>query len=147
MRDEKHKYDSMGETPTAAFDALEEISPDIAAEQKSVALNPGDTVADRFEVIDQLGFGGMGAVYRVKDLRMNTERALKVMLPSLLNSEKAKSRFLEEIRISQELSNDGIVRVHDLMDDTARGIQFFTMELIKGTESGGLNHPRSKGNA
>lgn len=136
MNDDSPHFQSMGDQPTAAYDAIDGIAPEIAAEQKSVALNPGDIVSDRFQVVDQLGFGGMGAVYRVKDLRMNEERAFKVMLPSLLQSEKAQSRFLEEIKISQRLSHDRIVRVHDLTIDKKRGIQFFTMELVEGTTLG-----------
>ncbi|MBN2310518.1 MAG: hypothetical protein JXR94_16205, partial [Candidatus Hydrogenedentes bacterium] len=42
--------------------ATEEVAPELIREQRAVALQPGDVVADRFEVVRQLGFGGMGAV-------------------------------------------------------------------------------------
>ena len=54
-------YASYGELPTGAYDGLEETSPELASEQKAVALKPGDLIANRFKVIGQLGFGGMGA--------------------------------------------------------------------------------------
>jgi len=109
-----------------------ELPPDLAAEHQAVYLRRGDLVANRFQVVKLLGFGGMGAVYRVRDRILNEDRALKVMLPSLLRSETARQRFLSEVRISQKLNHDGIVRVHDLGEDPERGFRFFTMEYIEG---------------
>jgi serine/threonine protein kinase len=83
----------------------------------------------RFKVLQQLGFGGMGAVYLVKDTHLQERRALKVMLPRLLSNPQAQRRFLIETKISQKLSHANIVRVHDLGMDFDTGMQFFTMAL------------------
>ncbi len=130
---------SAGDSPTWAEDQLKpflpqgsELDPDLIREQQSVLLKPGDVVAKRFEVVKQLGFGGMGAVYHVKDRHLGLEKALKVMLPSLLASETARQRFRSEVAISQQLSHDNIVRVHDLAADKRRGFYFFTMEYVEG---------------
>ena len=109
-----------------------EIPPDMLDEQKAVLLKPGDLVNNRFEVVKQLGFGGMGAVYHVKDRFTEQDRALKVMLPSLLKSEGARKRFQSEVIISQKLGHKNIVRIHDIMVDRTRRIYFFTMELVEG---------------
>ncbi|MFO7973975.1 MAG: bifunctional serine/threonine-protein kinase/formylglycine-generating enzyme family protein, partial [Candidatus Hydrogenedentota bacterium] len=109
-----------------------ELPPELVEEQKSVLLQPGDMVADRFEVVKQLGFGGMGAVYHVKDRITKQSRALKVMLSSLLESEGAQERFVSEVTISQKLAHEGVVRVYDIGEDPSRGIRFFTMELVEG---------------
>ena len=110
-----------------------ELPPELAAEQRSVYLRAGDVVAGRFQVVKLLGFGGMGAVYHVKDRELHgQDRALKVMLPSLLRSDSARERFLCEVNISQKLNHDGIVRVHDLGLDPGRGFRFFTMEYVEG---------------
>jgi len=107
--------------------------PELDHEQRAVLLRPGYVVANRFEVVELLGFGGMGAVYHVKDRNLyNEDKALKVMLPSLLKSETARERFLGEVRISQNLRHDGIVTVYDLGEDTSRGFCFFTMEYVPG---------------
>jgi len=139
----------MSDSPDISTDgtgntAFVELPPELLEEQRAIALRAGDVVAGRFEVMGLLGFGGMGAVYRVKDLELGTEKALKVMLPSLLRSETARERFSDEVRISQELRNDGIVTVYDLGYDAERGIRFFTMEYVPGvtlhrllTERGG----------
>ncbi len=130
---------SAGESPTWAEDQLKpflpqgsELDPDLIREQEAVLLKTGDVVAKRFEVVKQLGFGGMGAVYHVKDRHLGLEKALKVMLPSLLRSEGARQRFRSEVAISQQLSHDNIVRVYDLAADKRRGFYFFTMEYVEG---------------
>lgn len=109
-----------------------EFPPDFVAEQKSVLLQPGHVLANRFEVREMLGFGGMGTVYRVTDWRLQEDKALKIMLPSLVSSEAARQRFLAEIKISQRLSHDRIVRVHDFGEDPENNVQFFTMEFVEG---------------
>ncbi len=109
-----------------------DLPEDLINEHKSVLLHAGDVVAGRFKIIDQVGFGGMGAVYKAHDEELDQLCALKVMLPSLLRSPTARDRFLSEIRISMGLGHPNIVRVHDLGLDQERGIRFFTMEFIEG---------------
>ncbi|OQB39004.1 MAG: Serine/threonine-protein kinase PknA [Candidatus Hydrogenedentes bacterium ADurb.Bin179] len=130
---------SLGGLPTGAEDVVGrflaeagEVDPGLVREQQSVMLRPGDVLLGRFEVKALLGFGGMGAVYRVNDRVLGEDRAVKVMLPSLLRSDTARERFVSEVRISQQLNQDRIVRVHDLNEDRERGLQFFTMEYVEG---------------
>ena len=130
---------SKGESPTRADDALgqylapnQELPPELLSELQAVLLQKGDTVADRFEVVALLGFGGMGAVYRVTDRHLGGDKALKVMLPSLLRSDAARQRFRDEVSICQRLAHEGIVRVHDLGVDHRRKFYFFTMEFVEG---------------
>jgi hypothetical protein len=95
-------------------------------------LAPGDVVAERYAVKALLGHGGMGAVYRVEDTVRGCDVALKVMLPSLLARERAVERFTHEAELALRLSHEGIVRVFDVGEDRARGLRFYTMELLEG---------------
>ena len=104
----------------------------LTPDQRSVDLRPGSVINKRFKVLEQIGFGGMGAVYLVRDMHLQERRALKVMLPRLLSNPEAQRRFLLEIKISQKLSHENIVRVHDLGTDFETGMQFFTMALVEG---------------
>lgn len=104
----------------------------LTPDQRSVHLRPGSVINKRFKVIEQIGFGGMGAVYLVRDMHLQERRALKVLLPRLLSNPEAQRRFLIEIKISQKLSHENIVRVHDLGTDFHTGMQFFTMALVEG---------------
>ena len=63
-------------------------------------LQPNTRFRDRYQVLRVIKAGGMGAVYEVMDDVAATRRALKVMLPSLLDSEELRARFALEARIS-----------------------------------------------
>lgn len=105
---------------------------DLNAEHQSIRIAPGTLVKNRFKVIKQLGEGGMGAVYLVEDVQLGKQRALKVMLPRLVNDKIAQQRFLTEIKVLQELTHESIVRVYDLDFDEKMGLQFFTMANVPG---------------
>jgi len=83
----------------------------------------------RYEVIDELGAGGMGVVYRARDTRLDRTVAVKVLPPSIAN-ETARRRFLLEARSAGALSHPNIVAVYDAGE--ADGSDFLVMELVRG---------------
>ena len=97
-----------------------------------VNLQPGQTLANRYEIQEQIGAGGMGAVYRALDKTTGKQIAVKVLLPALLKNERARERFLDEARISQQLSHPNIVNVFDVQQDS--DFFFLTMELLEGQD-------------
>lgn len=92
----------------------------------------GTVLAGRYTVREQIGAGGMGAVFRAEDANTGREIAIKVLLPALLANEKARERFLDEARISQQLSHPQIVNVFDVQQDG--DFYFLTMELLEGQD-------------
>jgi serine/threonine protein kinase len=92
----------------------------------------GTQLAGRYTVHEQIGAGGMGAVYRAEDANTGREIAIKVLLPALLSNDKARERFLDEARISQQLSHPQIVNVFDVQQDG--DFYFLTMELLEGQD-------------
>ena len=95
-----------------------------------LALRVGETLAGRYEIKEQIGIGGMGAVYRAFDQNRQQDIAIKVLLPHLIKSDTARERFLNEARLSSELSHPNIVNVFDVQFDG--DYAFITMELLKG---------------
>jgi serine/threonine protein kinase len=95
-------------------------------------LQPGTLVAKRFAVLALVGQGGMGAVLKVRDTRLDSVRAMKVIRPHLLDRKDVLSRFREEVITCQRLSHPNIVRVFDYDVDEAAGLHFFTMEFVEG---------------
>lgn len=91
----------------------------------------GTLFANRYEVMTEGHKGGMGAVYKCKDTKLNEIVALKVIHPRLLNSPQALSRFRQEVSISRKLQHANIVRVFNL--EEYEGKEYFTMEWIDGT--------------
>lgn len=95
-----------------------------------IGLQAGQLLAGRYEIKGQIGAGGIGTVYDAFDRTKQEDIALKVMLPSLMQNERARQRFLDEARISARLSHPHIVNVHDVQQDG--DFFFLTMELLEG---------------
>ena len=114
--------------------SLGDLPTELVEEQASIVFDDGHVIGKRFEVIEMLGFGGMGSVYKVKDLLMHGQiKALKTILPSLVTSSEARDRFISEAQIVQSLRyEDGIVVVYDIGKDEKEDILFLTMELLEG---------------
>lgn len=87
--------------------------------------------ADRYEVIEEIGSGGMGMVYRVRDRRLQRQLALKTIRSSRTLSETVISRFIEEAQISSQLEHHGIVPIHDI-GRLPDGRMFYTMAWVRG---------------
>lgn len=88
---------------------------------------PGDTLDDRYEILGNLGQGGMAHVFRARDRHLDREVALKVLRPHL--TETDSERFRREIRALASLSHPGIVNIFDL--GLGENV-YFAMELIHG---------------
>ncbi|WP_437276913.1 serine/threonine-protein kinase [Sorangium sp. So ce375] len=101
-------------------------------------LQPNTRFRNRYQVLRVIKAGGMGAVYEVMDDVTATRRALKVMLPSLLDSEELRARFALEARITGIIESDHIVRTSDAGVDDDTGTPFLVMELLRGEELGSL---------
>ncbi|HET9253258.1 MAG TPA: protein kinase [Candidatus Eisenbacteria bacterium] len=99
-----------------------------------------------YEILSLLGTGGMGEVYRAKDLRLGREVAVKVLPPEVATSPDRLARFEREARTVAGLNHPNIVTLHSVEEED--GIRFLTMELVEGQSladlipSGGLPLPR-----
>src|SRR5512135_3382211 len=84
----------------------------------------------RYQVLEQIGAGGMGLVFRAHDQRLERDVALKVLPPGTLTDEQARKRFRQEALALSKLNHPNIGTVHDF--DTQDGIDFLVMELVSG---------------
>jgi serine/threonine-protein kinase len=94
-------------------------------------LAPGGLLANRYEIRQQLGAGGMGVVYRAFDRELLEPVAIKTLKPELLGDPTVLERFKQEIRLARRISHPNVVRTHDLGE--SGGIYFITMEFVEGT--------------
>src|SRR5438105_3783952 len=83
-----------------------------------------------YRVLDILGKGGMGVVFRAEDTQLQRPVALKVLLPSLTESDIARERFLREARAAAAIKHDHIVTIYQVGED--RGVPFIALEFLKG---------------
>jgi len=93
-------------------------------------LGSGAILAGRYRIVDELGRGGMGIVFRATDEKLQREVAVKVV-PRAASSPDARERLLREARAAAALNHPGIVAVHDAGEHL--GMPFFVMELVAGT--------------
>ena len=93
-------------------------------------LVPGSILAGRYRLVDELGRGGMGIVFRAMDEKLEREVAVKV-LPEAGSTPQTRERLLREARAAAALNHPGIVAVHDVGEHF--GVPFFVMELVTGT--------------
>ena len=99
-----------------------------------------------YEIVGRLGTGGMGEVYRAKDLRLGRDVALKVLPADVASSPDRLARFEREARTVAGLNHPNIVTLYSVED--VDGVRFLTMELVEGQTllsvitPGGLPLPR-----
>ena len=90
----------------------------------------GDQIAGRFELVEELGVGGMGAVWRATQLNLGRDLALKLLLPEYSASPGARARFEREARVASALKHQNAVQIFDFGEDD--GQLFIAMELLEG---------------
>jgi eukaryotic-like serine/threonine-protein kinase len=92
-------------------------------------LSPGSRLA-QYEIVERIGSGGMGEVYRARDSRLDRDVAIKVMAPQVAADPEARRRFETEARAIAALSHSGIVAIHELA--VVNELPVAVMELLEG---------------
>jgi eukaryotic-like serine/threonine-protein kinase len=87
-------------------------------------------VLGHYRILDQVGAGGMGVVFRARDERLERVVALKVLLPGVLADQGSRKQFRREALALAKLNHPGIATIHDF--DTQDGIDFLVMEYVVG---------------
>ena len=101
-------------------------------------LQPGSLLGQRYEILQILGEGGMGAVYKARDRELNRMVALKVIRPDLAGNQAIIDRFKQELLLATQVTHKNVIRIYDLSE--ADGMKFITMEFVEGEDLRGLMH-------
>jgi eukaryotic-like serine/threonine-protein kinase len=101
-----------------------------AAVSTAILLEIGSVLANRYEILELLGEGGMGAVYKAADRELDRIVALKVIRPEMASNSEILARFKQELILSHQVTHHNVIRIYDLGE--AQGIKFITMELVQG---------------
>jgi len=84
-----------------------------------------------YRILDKIGVGGMGEVYRARDERLDRDVAIKVLPFGLLKDERARRHFRQEALLLAKLNHPNIATIHEF--DTQGGTDFVVMECVEGT--------------
>ncbi len=95
-------------------------------------LTRGTTLANRYEIIEELGKGGMGRVYRVEDTKVKEDVALKLIKPEIAADKKTIERFRSELKTARKIRHKNVCGMYDLGEE--KGTHFITMEYVPGED-------------
>ena len=123
--------------PASVADALpahqkDHISFTKTLETTSDELARGTLFAGRYEIIEELGAGGMGRVYRAYDKKIEEEVALKLIRPEIAAEKRTVDRFRNEIKTARKITHKNVCRTHDLGEEGKT--LFITMEYVRGED-------------
>ena len=93
----------------------------------------GETIS-HYRILERLGTGGMGEVYKAEDLKLQRPVALKLMLDEAQRSESARQRFLREARAASSLNHPNIATIYEIDEVERAGnrYSFIVMEFVEG---------------
>ena len=98
----------------------------------ATVLEVGTLLGGRYEIQKLLGMGGMGAVYKARDIEVDRTVGLKVIRPDLAGNPAILARFKQELVLARQVTHRNIIRIYDLNE--ADGVKFITMEFIEGED-------------
>jgi serine/threonine protein kinase/Tfp pilus assembly protein PilF len=98
----------------------------------SEKMKRGHIFAGRYEIIEELGKGGMGRVYRVEDTKIREEIALKLIKPEIAADKNTIERFRSELKIARKIRHKNVCGMYDLGEE--KGAHYITMEYVPGED-------------
>jgi len=101
-----------------------------AKENSQAELSKGQSLSGRYRIIEELGRGGMGRVYRAEDASLSRPVAIKILPLEFAGDSERLARFKREGKILASLNHSNIATIHGLEEDSGR--QFLVMELVEG---------------
>lgn len=120
--------------PTTKFSRFS--AGDFFAAPRAPLFSVGTVLGGRYEIVAQLGQGGMGAVYKAHDREVQRDVALKVIRPELVDAPSVLQRFKQELILARDVTHPNVVRIYDIGE--VEGVKFITMEFVDGRDLGSL---------
>ena len=131
LKEKQELVEFLSRSEEAKTVQMKTMSTTAGAQMSEQGLVPGNTFANRYEVKEILGQGGMGTVFRATDRELGEVIAIKTLKREFLDQDPtALERFRSEIRLARRISHRNVVRTHDIGEFS--GVYFITMEYVEG---------------
>ena len=121
---------------TQIIKSEEQPIPTKTLEASKEELTTGSTFAGRYQIIEELGRGGMGRVYKATDTKINEKVALKLIKPEIASDKKTLERFGNELKIARKIVHKNVGRMYDINEE--KGTHYITMEYVSGQDLKGF---------
>jgi tetratricopeptide (TPR) repeat protein/predicted Ser/Thr protein kinase len=112
------------------FETLSYAGPGAAETENVDHFTPGEMFDRRYRIIEEIGCGGMGRVFKAKDTELNITVALKIIRPRLSANPLFIEQFKKEMLLARSISHENVIRIFDLGE--AHRTKYISMEYIKG---------------
>jgi serine/threonine-protein kinase len=124
--------------------ADEQLSPssEIRATPAGFIAGPGALLANRYEILEYVGKGGMGVVYKAHDRTLDETVAIKILRQQPFDDPSTTQRFLAEIKLARRVTHRNVCRIHDYGE--ADPVRFISMQFVEGIELGQLVRRRGR---
>jgi serine/threonine protein kinase/Flp pilus assembly protein TadD len=109
---------------------LKDVSVTKTLQTSTRGFKKNTVIAKKYKIVEKLGEGGMGVVYKAKDMRLDRTVALKFLPPELTSDKEAKKRFIQEAKAAAALDHPNICTVYEV--DESDGQTFIAMSYIEG---------------
>ncbi|MCI0416414.1 serine/threonine protein kinase [bacterium] len=101
------------------------------SQMPTVFLNISSALEKRFQILKELGRGGMGIVFQAYDKQLKEQVAIKVLSPLLGTNTDALERLKREVSAARRITHPNVIRIHDISD--SEGLHFVSMEFFSGS--------------
>jgi serine/threonine-protein kinase len=101
----------------------------LSVDTPALRFSVGDSLGDRYTIIEEIGAGGMGVVYKAIDRQLGKSVALKLMRTKSVDPSSI-ARFRRELSLAQQVSHPNVCRLHDLGE--SKGVLYISMEFVEG---------------
>ncbi len=115
----------------AARIMLTAANPAGVSQMPTTFMNVASALEGRYQVLQELGRGGMGIVFQAHDKQLNDQVAIKILSPLLSNDADALDRLKREVSAARRITHPNVIRIHDIAE--SKGLHYVSMEYFHGT--------------
>lgn len=104
----------------------------MSKDPRYLKMNEGQMFGNRYVILEQIGSGGMGIIYKAKDLELEELLVIKILSPAWSDDANLVARFKREIKLARLISHNNVIRIYDL--GNWEGYIYITMEYFQGSD-------------